>query len=64
MARRACTFRQQDVTRAIKATMAAGVEVQRVEIDGGKIVIVPGKPQSELVVNATSRDKALSRDDC
>ena len=44
--------------------MAAGVAVQRVEIDGGKIVIVSGKPQSELVVNATSWDKALSRDDC
>ena len=44
--------------------MAAGLEVQRVELDGVKIVILPGKPQSELVVKATSWDKALSRDDC
>ena len=40
--------------------MAAGMELQRVELDEGKIVIVPGKPQSDLVVNATSWNKALS----
>jgi hypothetical protein len=45
MPRGACTFKQQDVTRALKATRAAGVEVQRVEIDkDGKIVLVTGKP--------------------
>lgn len=46
MARGRCTFRQQDVTRALRATVAAGIEVQRVEIDqAGKIVVVIGKPQ-------------------
>jgi hypothetical protein len=41
MTRRACTFRQQDVTRALKATAAAGFKVSRVEIDKqGRIVIV------------------------
>lgn len=45
MARGPCTFRQQDVTRALRATVAAGIEVQRVEIDkDGKIVVVTGKP--------------------
>lgn len=40
MSRGPCTFRQQDVTRAIKAAKAAGVEVAQVEIDkNGKIVI-------------------------
>jgi len=46
MARGPCTFRQQDVTRALRATLAAGIEVQRIEIDkDGKIVVVTGKPQ-------------------
>ncbi len=36
-------FRQSTVTRAVKAMRAAGVEVQRVEIDpSGKIVIHTG----------------------
>jgi hypothetical protein len=55
MARVPSNFRQQDVTRAIKGAVAAGVDVARVEIDReGKIVIVTGKcgpsndPQSAL----------------
>jgi hypothetical protein len=35
------TFRQQDVTRAIKAALAAGVNIARIEIDkSGKIIII------------------------
>jgi hypothetical protein len=41
MARGPCTFRQADVTRALKAARAAGFEHVRVEIDReGKIAIV------------------------
>ncbi len=46
MARGRCTFRQQDATRAARAAIAAGLEVQRIEIDrDGKIVVVTGRPQ-------------------
>ena len=43
MTRGPCTFRQKDVTRALRASIAAGIEVRRVEIDReGKIVLVTG----------------------
>jgi hypothetical protein len=49
MARAPCTFRQTDVTRAVKAVTAAGVNIARVEIDKfGKIVIVTGGAKAEL----------------
>ncbi|MEI9403386.1 hypothetical protein [Mesorhizobium argentiipisi] len=41
MAARAASFRQVDVSRAIKAAASAGMKVARVEIDPtGKIVVV------------------------
>ena len=41
MARTPSAFREQDVTRAIRAADAAGCPVRRVEIDrDGKIVLV------------------------
>jgi hypothetical protein len=44
MARGACTFKRQDATRALKATQAAGLNIQRIEIDkNGKIVVVTGE---------------------
>jgi hypothetical protein len=47
MARGPCTFRQQDVTRLLRAAEAAGVEIARIEIDrDGKIIVVTGKPEA------------------
>jgi hypothetical protein len=38
------TVIQRDVARTLRATLAAGIEVLRIEIDrAGKIVIVTGK---------------------
>ena len=45
MSRGPRTFRQRDVTKAVKAVVAAGVHVARVEVDKtGKIIVVTGKP--------------------
>jgi hypothetical protein len=49
MARGECTFRQRDVTAALKAAKDAGAEVARVEIDkDGKIVVIMGKPNGAM----------------
>ena len=45
MPRRPCTFLQTDVKRAVKAVLAAGVEIARVEIEkDGRIILVTGNP--------------------
>jgi hypothetical protein len=45
MSRGAYTFRQGDVTKAIKAAVNAGLSVARFEIDRhGKIVVIAGEP--------------------
>jgi hypothetical protein len=45
MPRAPSTFRQQDVTRAVKAVSAAGVHIARVEIGrDGTIVVVTRQP--------------------
>jgi hypothetical protein len=42
MGRSRCTFRQADVTRALRAAEAAGIEVGRIEIaPDGRITLVP-----------------------
>ena len=56
MARRPSRFRQQDVTRALRAAEADGRKVRRVEIDReGRIVLVmiePANPEPELTAPA------------
>jgi hypothetical protein len=44
-----CTFRQRDLAAAVKAVVAAGCEVARVEVGkDGKIVVVTGKPEEPV----------------
>jgi hypothetical protein len=38
---RPATFKQSEVTKAVKGAVAAGLKVGRIEIAGGHIVIVP-----------------------
>jgi hypothetical protein len=46
MARAPCTFRQRDVTAAVKALVAAGVAVKRFELGkDGKIIVVIGEAE-------------------
>ena len=41
------TFKQRDLTKALRATVKAGIAVGRVEIDkDGKIVIVTARPEA------------------
>jgi hypothetical protein len=48
LSRRPSTFRQNDVTRALRGARAAGVEIARVEIDkDGRIVVVAARPTDE-----------------
>jgi hypothetical protein len=47
MSRGAQTFRETDVTKAVKGAIAAGIDIKRVEIDrDGKIVVVSVNPES------------------
>jgi hypothetical protein len=60
MARAPSTFRQSDITRAIRAARAAGVHVENVRIEiakDGRIVIITGgaEPRAEPEGNEWDR---------
>jgi len=41
-------FRRTDVKRGIQAVQAAGLRVKRVELEGGKVSIIPADDESEI----------------
>lgn len=53
MSRGAHSFKQGDITRAIKAVVMAGVSVRRVEIAHGRIMVFAGAPESGEPEEAT-----------
>jgi len=55
MSRGQQSFKQSDVTKALKAAVKAGIAVARVEIDNGKIAIVAATPED--VVNGDKPEK-------
>jgi hypothetical protein len=64
MARGACTFRQRDLTRAVKGLKAAGFDVRRVEIEERKIVLVTSKPETpDTPVDELDRELAEWEED-
>jgi hypothetical protein len=48
MSRGAQTFRERDVTKAVKAVVKAGMKVDRVEVMDGKIVVFAGDPETGI----------------
>ena len=54
MSRGPATFRQADVTRAIRAAEAAGKHVARIEIECGKIVVVTATADANSATTLTN----------
>jgi hypothetical protein len=62
MSRSPSTFRQTDLTRAIRAARNAGVEVARAEIaKDGKIIIIIGEPAGSSADIELTPDDELER---
>jgi hypothetical protein len=51
MARGSCTFKQRDVSAAVKAVVAAGCSVASVEIDKDGKIVVHTRKQDEAADN-------------
>ncbi|MBR1196622.1 hypothetical protein JQ634_26095 [Bradyrhizobium sp. AUGA SZCCT0240] len=51
MSRGAHKFKQGDVTKAVRGAVNAGLAVQRVEIQEGKIVVFTGRPDDRAQGN-------------
>ena len=62
MPRAPCLFRESDVRRAIKAAVASGLEIARLEIaKDGAIVVVPGRPDGQVASSSDDLDRELAK---
>jgi hypothetical protein len=63
MSASASHFRENDVKRAVRAVQAAGLKVARVELNGGKVTIVPADDESAEVADDSNNsfDKILRK---
>ena len=58
MSRGQQTFKQRDLTKALKAAVKAGIAIERFEIDkNGKIVIVTAKAKDALNENYSEKNE-------
>ena len=58
MSRRSTHFTQRDATRLMRAALAAGLAVQRIEVDrDGKLVVVTGEPGKTEVSSRNEWDQ-------
>ena len=62
MSRGPQTFRQRDVTRAVRAVTAAGMSVAKVEVDkAGKIVVIVGEPNKATSESDSPLDQWMAK---
>jgi hypothetical protein len=54
-------FRRTDVKRAVQAVQAAGIKVGRVELVGGKVLIIPAGDESIPDDSNNSFDKIMRK---
>lgn len=52
-------FRRTDVKRAVQAVQAAGLKVARVELHGGKVLIIPAGDEEAADDSNNSFDKIM-----
>ena len=58
MPRGPCAFKQSDITKAVRAVVAAGIEVARVEVDkAGKIIVVVGDAEQTAPASNGERNE-------
>jgi hypothetical protein len=64
MGRGPCTFKKQNVTRFVQAVIAAGLEVQQLEMDReGKIVAITGKSDEVTIAGNEDTEHPNALDD-